>query len=143
MFVQEESESSQKLVPSSIRTVWVNFNDICIIFVISDIIISLFSVEWRHFSFYQISPRYLIQIDGTLYHINTTLFSSSSSFIFLCSYSTYQFLLFCVSHRHTNKHILQYMYSTVSLILLSLLYKNLSLILSIRGSLTLASLSGE
>lgn len=91
-----------------------------------DIIISLFSVEWRHFSFYQISPRYLIQIDGTLYHINTTLFLLPHLFFFLCSYSTYQFLLFCVSHGHTSKHILQYMYSTVSLILLSfdfLLYK--------------------
>ena len=61
---------------------------------------------------------------------------SFSSFIQLYFHSTYQIplLCWCLSHRHTNKHILQYMYSTVSWIrfmfLSSLLLKRLSTVRS-------------
>lgn len=92
--------SFSQLVHSSITSVWVKINA----FYFSSYNLSFFSVM-RHFSFHQISPRYLIQIDGILYNIS---FVSHLFFMFFLLYLQDSHFL-CLAHRHTNKHILQYM----------------------------------
>lgn len=86
-------------------------------------------LNWRHFKLLSNLPT-LFNPNRTG-HFNISILLRFSSFIyfvfiFLRSYSTYQVLSLCYlcqTHRHTNTHILQHMYSTVSWIMLSFFYQ--------------------
>lgn len=92
-------------------------------FVILVLIISLFSViGFRHFSLYQISPRYLIKKSTGHLPYQYCFVSPLSLLLFMSLlYEPGSFIFLCLTHRHT-KHILQHMYSTVSWILLSFVF---------------------